>query len=342
VCAVLADGEIRKRSEGVDAPLIFGFDEGGLRPAGYDLRIAGEGLATPDKQIAPGATPDPSVIILAPGEMAELTSFEHVRLPHDVAGNLALKTRYARKGLLLLSGLLIDPSYGCDRPKGARLHFYVANLGDERITIKPEKDKVVALQFFETCGERDPRRRESVTEPEGLGHTRSELGFIERLKRVSDVHAKLERQERATEWVIVATIFVLAAAVVSVMLQSVLQVLSDEDARRAITAATPDRTEDRWFIAAVVLGAAWALFALALLARSAPSLTTLKIDRVLPMATTLLVAIPAIGFGIDYLLGAEWDDGLWPVWATLVCGSLLAAIWLARGVRSFLAARASG
>jgi hypothetical protein len=74
----------------------------------------------------------------------------------NLAANIAVKYSKVRQGLLVLSGLLIDPGFGLEASEGLwrakedeRLHVLVANVGATDISIHPGHDTLVAIQVFE-------------------------------------------------------------------------------------------------------------------------------------------------------------------------------------------------
>jgi deoxycytidine triphosphate deaminase len=133
------------------------FSEADLRGAAYDLRIAKDLLVTPDgHRYGPGVECD-EPITLKPGETAFVTTLERLRFPWDIAANIAPKYEKARHGLVVFSGLLVDPGYGLEfswdagwKPKlDERLHFLVTNLSSIDRPLQPGTQKIAALQFFE-------------------------------------------------------------------------------------------------------------------------------------------------------------------------------------------------
>jgi deoxycytidine triphosphate deaminase len=40
-----------------------------------------------------------------------VTTHENLHLPHDIAGHIGVKSYYTRKGIVILSGLQIDPGF---------------------------------------------------------------------------------------------------------------------------------------------------------------------------------------------------------------------------------------
>jgi deoxycytidine triphosphate deaminase len=106
-----------------------------LRPGGYDLRIASDRMVVP-----PRAGEEPTLVYpegrhrtepvrLAPGDSALVSSAERLAMPADLAGNIGGKFIQSTRGLLVLTGFMLDPGYGMvstDRglepTEDARLH----------------------------------------------------------------------------------------------------------------------------------------------------------------------------------------------------------------------------
>ena len=105
---LMTDSEIR---EGIESGIISmeNFDEECLQPASYDMRVG-------DRALLGGSTVETPVaekggLVLEAGQFGLLTTFEKLRLAGDVAGHIAIKSYYARKGLVGLSGLQLDPGF---------------------------------------------------------------------------------------------------------------------------------------------------------------------------------------------------------------------------------------
>src|SRR4051812_28002144 len=98
---LLSDGEIRHFAE--HHKMIREFEPKQLRPAAYDLRVATDGLVTPEGETyKPAFLPDgrryDGGIALMPGDTAEFSSREQFDMPPNVAGNISIKTDLARRG----------------------------------------------------------------------------------------------------------------------------------------------------------------------------------------------------------------------------------------------------
>jgi len=159
--AILAQSELQER---LDRGEIFrpgSWDPANIRAAAYDLRVAEDFLIVPEKGYKLGRRYQKGErrrrpVVLSPGEVAFLSTKEKLCMPWDVCANIGIKFGWARQGILVLTGLLVDPGFGLTedgdgewRPKNdERLHFLIANVGSNEVVLIPGKDKIVCLQFL--------------------------------------------------------------------------------------------------------------------------------------------------------------------------------------------------
>lgn len=198
------------------------FSKGSLQAASYNPRIARDGLITPD-----GVTvePDsdgrrPARVVLESGDAAVFSTEEKFVMPDAIVGNITIKNTQATEGLLLLSGLLIDPGYGSDNKRGRPLYMHVANIGKKPIVIKPG-DQIARIQFLSLCGRPGPKRQE-----EWAGWSAQEqpsLGFLTELKALKE---KVESTSSQVQYVVVLGFVVLAITLIGVVLATVLGIVA--------------------------------------------------------------------------------------------------------------------
>lgn len=152
--SVLSGDQIEQRVEQGKRsgdPKIFeanSWDREGLRPAAYDLRIASDLLILPKGtrywlEGPPGQRRRTRPFVLKPRDVAFVSSVEEVRMPTDLAGNVTPKARQERQGMLIMGGMLVDPGYR------GRLHFQLANVGDEDFVIIPGETTLASLQLLQ-------------------------------------------------------------------------------------------------------------------------------------------------------------------------------------------------
>lgn len=121
--ALLTSGEILQaiRSGEIE---IDPFDEQQcLQPASYDMRVGKKAIVAKSltleelrKRVDKGVVKELSVaqegsIGIPAGGFALITTLERVKLASCYAGHIGIRSYYTRKGLVLLSGLQIDPGF---------------------------------------------------------------------------------------------------------------------------------------------------------------------------------------------------------------------------------------
>ncbi|HEX2040905.1 MAG TPA: hypothetical protein VHF47_14370 [Acidimicrobiales bacterium] len=82
------------------------------------------------------------LLTIPPGEMALVTTLEKVRLAPRYAGQIGLRSHFARKGLALLAGPQIDPGFR------GRLHVALVNLSPTEISIA-YREPLVSIVFHD-------------------------------------------------------------------------------------------------------------------------------------------------------------------------------------------------
>ncbi|MHC1610637.1 MAG: dCTP deaminase [Candidatus Methanospirareceae archaeon] len=137
--ALLTDGEIKKKiSEGVLK--IENFSEDCLEPASYDMRLGEQAFKSRHERGLINIK-DSGMITIEPGEFTILTTHERIELPKNIAGHIGLRSHYARKGVILLSGPQIDPGF-----KGL-LTVAVYNVGPRDVVI-PFLEKFCTTEYY--------------------------------------------------------------------------------------------------------------------------------------------------------------------------------------------------
>jgi dCTP deaminase len=135
---MLTDVEIREAMAagqlGIDP-----FTDECLEAASYDFRIGNQAFQSGTDEITDVA--NKGLVIIEPGEFAVLTTRESVKCSSQFAAQLGLDSKYARQGLVLLSGPQIDPGFT------GVLIVRVTNLAPRRITLMYEAP-FLTVQFF--------------------------------------------------------------------------------------------------------------------------------------------------------------------------------------------------
>lgn len=118
----MTDTQIRE-AIAADEIEITPLDEEQLQPASYDLRLGDRAILTKSldvekmrERIEDDAAPEVDVakegsLSVPAGGFALIVTKERVRLSPQYAGHLGLRSYFARKGLLLLAGLQVDPGF---------------------------------------------------------------------------------------------------------------------------------------------------------------------------------------------------------------------------------------
>ncbi|PYV51094.1 MAG: hypothetical protein DMG98_26705 [Acidobacteria bacterium] len=135
---MMTDSEIRsaieKREIVLDPP-----DFARIEPASYDARVGNWAFASSSKDRV--NLKEKGLLIIEPGEFAVLESRERIELNNKTAAQLGLRSEYARRGLLMLSGPQIDPGFI------GILVVRVVNLAPKPIAL-PYEAPFLTLQFF--------------------------------------------------------------------------------------------------------------------------------------------------------------------------------------------------
>ena len=136
-----------------------------LRYVGYDLRIADDFLILPNGEEDTGSNNDvykynkgqkrDQIIYLKPGQTIFVSTKERICMPWDVYGNIGTKFRLVSKGILLFTGLMLEPGFGMEKINNKwqpvndeRIHFFLSNVGEKEFEIIPNETVVAAVQFF--------------------------------------------------------------------------------------------------------------------------------------------------------------------------------------------------
>ena len=179
------------------------FDEGSLQPASYDMRLGKEAFTSSGREKVDVKSKG-SVLIEA-GDFAVLISFEKVQMARDMAGHIGLRSHYARKGLILLSGPQIDPGF-----KG-RLVVGVFNSSPRDLII-PYKESFCTVEFHQLTEEVEKPYEGPYQYQEGIPPIDMEyliqtkgMSFAEVIKTLSALGADvrdLSRSVNTLKWTI--------------------------------------------------------------------------------------------------------------------------------------------
>lgn len=123
---LLTNGEIKEAIEKGELA-IENFSDECLEPASYDMRLGNKALVSgKDAEINVERT---GSITIDAAEFALFSTYENVKLSNVIAGHIGLRSYFARKGLVILAGIQIDPGF-----EGI-LVIGVYNASSRRITV---------------------------------------------------------------------------------------------------------------------------------------------------------------------------------------------------------------
>lgn len=108
-----------------------------LEPASYDLRVGKEGM-TEEGLVN---ISEKKYIKIPRGVTVVISSLERIKLSTKLAARFGLRSHFARKGLILLSGPQIDPGF-----EGI-LNITIFNAGTSEVVLSYE-DKIATVEFF--------------------------------------------------------------------------------------------------------------------------------------------------------------------------------------------------
>src|ERR687883_881372 len=116
-----------------------------LQPASYDLRLGDRAIVSKSvdieklrERVESGSVPEIDVarkrsLAIPAGAFALVVTKERVKLSAEYAGHLGVRSYFARKGLLLLAGLQVDPGFD------GHLVLGLANLSPRAMHISYEE-----------------------------------------------------------------------------------------------------------------------------------------------------------------------------------------------------------
>lgn len=124
------------------------FDRSCLQPTSYDFRV-GKKAIVGGQATEIDLTKDGTRLVIEPGSYAGVISYEKVKLPANVLGNLGSKRKLSYEGLILLTGSVIDPGYE------GHLLFGLYNASTKRRVI-PSRTKICNVLFFRLSSDVKP------------------------------------------------------------------------------------------------------------------------------------------------------------------------------------------
>lgn len=134
---LMTDGEIKAALASGEL-IIDPCDEKRIEPCSYDARAGGEVLVSGhDKLIDLSRA---NSVTLRPGDFALIMTYESFKFPLNMAANIGMKSGLARRGIILLAGMQIDPNFE------GHLKLGLYNCSGRPITID-YKDPICLIEF---------------------------------------------------------------------------------------------------------------------------------------------------------------------------------------------------
>lgn len=335
VAAVLSAAEIERLSDPEllapgAKPLIKELERENLKGAAYDLRMARDGMVLPGGLVVrPNEDLLHSPVILEPGQTAFISTREQLNVPNCITGNMSIKGELAARGILLLTGLIVDPGYHLGGSGDGRLHFRLANLGKRPVVLEPGTTKIASIQFLrlDEPGERNPGGSFGDVW-ERVDELHEGLGFLEDLRtldaRLTGLDAEVSRQGRSINLVVVAVMIVVVTTLLGIALTGLLTLGSSVDLVESANRVVPNSQSDRILGVAALFGLAAIVAAVASAFRvrrepappdptgvayaRAEALRDLRVERAraLAFAGTLLVLLAVGGTAVTLELDVPW------------------------------------
>lgn len=134
---LMTDGEIKEALASGEL-IIDPCDEKRIEPCSYDARAGREVLVSGNEKFIDLSKSNS--VTLRPGDFALIITHESFRLPLNMAGNIGMKSGLARRGLILLAGMQIDPGFE------GHLKLGLYNCGGRPITID-YLDQICLIEF---------------------------------------------------------------------------------------------------------------------------------------------------------------------------------------------------
>lgn len=257
--AVLGTEELLARFRKGEIFVDGSWDPGNVRAAAYDLRVAQDLMIVPESDFTRGRRYQRNDfrledVILKPGDVAFVSTQEKFCVPWDITGNIGIKFTYARRGVLVLTGLLVDPGFGLKRENDRwraksdeRLHFLLANVGQNEVVVRPGAEKIASVQFLRVGGQVARRYVESGAD---MDHEffdqdvepRAGLAFFKEMRtlqtdvksRFAETERDLSSMKRSTDQVLVFGVILFLVTLLVALTVVLVGLLSNNTSVKAI------------------------------------------------------------------------------------------------------------
>lgn len=180
---IITNGEIKEARRKKDI-VLEPFSDESLQPASYDMRLGESAIISKTvsleelrqevekKEITEIDVKKEKTIVIPPGAFTLLTTLEKIKLSKKYAGHIGMRSYYTRKGLVLLSGIQIDPGFeghlvlgACNlSPRSLEIRY-----GDPICTIELHKlNKEVIKAYYSDAMEQQKKGRIPSTDKDYL------------------------------------------------------------------------------------------------------------------------------------------------------------------------------
>lgn len=136
---LMTDGEI-KEALASGKLVIDPCDNKRIEPCSYDARAGREVLVSGTDNLIDLSRVNS--VTLRPGDFALIITYESFKFPLDIAANIGMKSGLARRGIILLAGMQIDPDFE------GHLKLGLYNCSGRPITID-YKDPICLIEFHQ-------------------------------------------------------------------------------------------------------------------------------------------------------------------------------------------------
>jgi deoxycytidine triphosphate deaminase len=216
-----------------------------VKAAKYYLTLSGDFLIVPNGTRYRPPESRATRFVVQPGQTAFVSTVEHITMPHDLIGIIGPRFNSAENGILFFGGMLVDPGYGfqgTDEGPGEPLSFNIANVGNTPLELRPGKDEIASIAFFEVTEPLKPVKLRSefpVTNPEKIrselfhanaGKTERPTGTLGVIEDVRQMRADVDKLKASVNQVVLFGVVVLAATLFAAVVAAILGFASSNGA----------------------------------------------------------------------------------------------------------------
>jgi dCTP deaminase len=188
------------------------------------LAIGGEALVSNSDQKLVLAAGSSTCLTLKAGDFALVLTREYVKMPLDIAADIGMRSTLARKGLMLLAGMQIDPAFE------GHLRFGLYNASPRRITLDYDDD-LCSIEFHQLSGPVD-HPQPPIPELQKGRIPESDRDFLRSLeteslsdlsRNVKSLSQNMEALTKLTYWVVVPAIVTILGGVIAAVIIGLLK-----------------------------------------------------------------------------------------------------------------------